>query len=47
MHMQDDWWNLLAGVTQQMVADVALGVSLMGVVLYAIVPAIMALMGWL
>lgn len=45
--MQDNWYDLLAGVTPQMVADVALGVSLMGVVLYAIVPAIMALMGWL
>lgn len=45
--MRDDWWNLLDGTTPQMVADVALGVSLMGVVLYAIIPAIMALMGWL
>lgn len=45
--MQDNWWNLLDGTTPQMVADVALGVALMGVVLYAIVPAIMALMGWL
>jgi hypothetical protein len=45
--MQDNWYDLLAGVTPQMVADVALGVSMMGVVLYAIVPAIMALMGWL
>ncbi len=45
--MQSNWWNLLAGVTPQMVADVALGVSMMGVVLYAIVPAIMALMGLL
>ena len=45
--MQDNWWNLLDGTTPQMVADVALGVALMGVVLYATVPAIMALMGWL
>lgn len=45
--MQSNWWNLLAGVTSQMVADVALGVALMGVVLYAVIPAIMALMGWL
>lgn len=45
--MHDDWWNLLAGTTPQMVADVALGVALMGVVLYAVIPAIMALMGWL
>lgn len=45
--MQDSWWDLLAGVTPQMVANVALGVALMGVVLYAVIPAIMALMGWL
>jgi hypothetical protein len=45
--MQDNWWNLLDGTTPQMVANVALGVAMMGVVLYAIVPAIMALMGWL
>ena len=45
--MQDNWWNLLAGGTPQMVADGALGVSMMGVVLYAVIPAIMALMGWL
>ena len=45
--MQDNWYDLRAGVTPQMVADVALGVALMGVVLYAIVPTIMALMGWL
>lgn len=45
--MHNSWWNLLAGTTPQMVADVALGVSMMGVVLYAVIPAIMALMGWL
>lgn len=45
--MQDSWWNLLDGTTPQMVANVALGVALMGVVLYAVIPAIMALMGWL
>jgi hypothetical protein len=45
--MQDNWWNLLDGTTPQMVANVALGVALMGVVLYAVIPAIMALMGWL
>lgn len=45
--MEGDRFAPFAGVTPQMVADVALGVALMGVVLYAIVPAIMALMGWL
>jgi hypothetical protein len=45
--MQDNWWNLLDGTTPQMVANVALGVAMMGVVLYAVIPAIMALMGWL
>ena len=45
--MQDRWWSLLDGTTPLMVADVALGVSMMGVVLYAVIPAIMALMGWL
>lgn len=38
--MHDDWWNPLAGTTPQMVADVALGVAVLGFITWVVAPAI-------
>ena len=38
--MQDNWWNLLDGTTPQMVADVALGVAVLGFITWVVAPAI-------